>query len=201
MADIVYTYGNSVYMNITNKCPCSCVFCIRSNGDGLGSAESLWLKKDPTLEEIEDEINKFDFSPYSEVVFCGYGEPTQALDNLIASAKYLKSKYPDIKIRINTNGLGNLINKKDTVPAIAEFTDTVSISLNAPNAERYNEISRPKFGIDSFKEILRFAEECKKYIKTVKFSVVDVITPEEIEECQKIADKMGIPLRVRTKEN
>ena len=69
MADIVYTYGNSVYMNITNKCPCSCVFCIRSNGDGLGSAESLWLKKDPTLEEIEDEINKFDFSPYSEVVF------------------------------------------------------------------------------------------------------------------------------------
>ena len=67
MADIVYTYGNSVYMNITNKCPCSCVFCIRSNGDGLGSAESLWLKKDPTLEEIEDEINKFDFSPYSAV--------------------------------------------------------------------------------------------------------------------------------------
>ena len=201
MADIVYTYGNSVYMNITNKCPCSCVFCIRSNGDGLGSAESLWLKKDPTLEEIEDEINKFDFSPYSEVVFCGYGEPTQALDNLIASAKYLKSKYPDIKIRINTNGLGNLINKKDTVPAIAEFTDTVSISLNAPNAERYNEISRPKFGIDSFKEILRFAEECKKYIKTVKFSVVDVISPEEIAECQALADKMEIPLRVRAKEN
>ena len=121
MADIVYTYGNSVYMNITNKCPCSCVFCIRSNGDGLGSAESLWLKKDPTLEEIEDEINKFDFSPYSEVVFCGYGEPTEALDVLLQTARFIKENY-SIPVRINTNGLGNLINKKDiTTPLILEF--------------------------------------------------------------------------------
>ena len=138
---------------------------------------------------------------FPELVFCGYGEPLCAFDNLVIAGRLLKSKYSDIKIRINTNGLGNLINKKDTVPAIAEFTDTVSISLNAPNAERYNEISRPKFGIDSFKEILRFAEECKKYIKTVKFSVVDVISPEEIAECQALADKMEIPLRVRAKEN
>ena len=92
MADIVYTYGNSVYMNITNKCPCSCVFCIRSNGDGLGSAESLWLKNDPTLEEIEDEINKFDFSPYSEVVFCGYGEPT-----ISSQAQSISRKSTDLK--------------------------------------------------------------------------------------------------------
>ena len=117
------------------------------------------------------------------------------------AGKLIKRKYPDIKVRINTNGLGNLVNEKDTVPALAEFTDTVSISLNAPNAERYSEISRPKYGARSFEEILRFAEECKKYIPTVKFSVVDVITPEEIDECQKIADKMGVPLRVRTKEN
>ena len=117
------------------------------------------------------------------------------------AGKLIKRKYPDIKVRINTNGLGNLVNEKDTVPALAEFTDTVSISLNAPNAERYNEISRPKYGSRSFEEILRFAEECKKYIKTVKFSVVDVISPEEIAECQALADKMEIPLRVRAKEN
>jgi TatD family-associated radical SAM protein len=152
LADIVYTYRGKVYLNITNRCPCRCTFCIRSNGDGLGSAHTLWHKSDPTAEEIAKAIEEFDFSDFPEVTFCGYGEPLCAFDNLVIAGRLLKSKYPDIKIRINTNGLGNLINKKDTVPAIAEFTDTVSISLNAPNAERYNEISRPKFGIDSFKE-------------------------------------------------
>lgn len=105
--------------------------------------EHPWHKSDPTEEEITAAIESFDFSGFPEVTFCGYGEPLCAFDNLVIAGRLLKSKYPDIKIRINTNGLGNLINKKDTVPAIAEFTDTVSISLNAPNAERYNEISRP----------------------------------------------------------
>ena len=201
MAKILYVYNDQVYANITNKCDCACTFCIRSQMDGVGDAETLWHTQEPTLEEILAAIDAFDFTGYKEFVFCGYGEPLCAFGNLVIAGRLLKSKYPDIKIRINTNGLGNLINKKDTVPAIAEFTDTVSISLNAPNAERYNEISRPKFGIDSFEEILRFAEECKKYIKTVKFSVVDVISPEEISECQALADKMEIPLRVRAKEN
>lgn len=138
-------------------------FCIRSNGDGLGSAESLWLKKDPTLEEIEDEINKFDFSPYSEVVFCGYGEPTQALDNLIASAKYLKEKY-GLKIRLNSNGLSDLINGKETAKMLSGVVDSISISLNAPNAKRYQEVSRSRFGEDAFPALLKFAEDCKKYI-------------------------------------
>ncbi len=201
MADIVYTYRGKVYLNITNRCPCSCTFCIRSNGDGLGSAHSLWHKSDPSAEDITKAINEFDFSVFQEVTFCGYGEPLCAFDNLIAAGKLLKNRYPNIKIRINTNGLGNLINGKDTVPAIAEFTDTVSISLNAPNAKRYNEISRPKFGVGSFEDLLNFAEECKRYIETVKFSVVDVISPEEITECQALADRMGIPLRVRAKES
>lgn len=197
MADIVYTYGGSVYMNITNKCPCSCTFCIRSNGDGLGSADSLWLSKDPTIDEIKAEIDKFDFSPYKEVIYCGYGEPTQALDNLIKSAEYLKSKY-DIKIRLNTNGLADLINGKSVAPLLKGIVDTVSISLNAPSAERYAEVSRPKFGKESYSSLLNFAKECKKYIPTVKFTAVDIITKEEITECQKIADEMQIPLRVRT---
>ncbi len=201
MADIVYTYRGKVYLNITNRCPCSCTFCIRSNGDGLGSAHSLWHKSDPSAEDITKAINEFDFSVFPEVAFCGYGEPLCAFDNLIAAGKLLKNRYPNIKIRINTNGLGNLINGKDTVPAIAEFTDTVSISLNAPNAKRYNEISKPKFGVGSFEDLLNFAEECKRYIETVKFSVVDVISPEEITECQALADRMGIPLRVRAKES
>ena len=183
-------------MNITNKCPCSCIFCIRSNGDGLGSAESLWLKKDPTLEEIKAEIDAFDFSPYSEVVFCGYGEPTQALDNLIETARYLKEKH-GLKIRLNSNGLSDLVNGKPTAHLLEGVVDSISISLNAPDAESYHRVARSKFGMDAFPALIKFAEDCKKYIPQVKFTVVDIITKDEIERCQKLADEMGIALRVR----
>lgn len=196
MADIIYTYAGSAYMNITNKCPCACVFCIRSNGDGLGSAESLWLKKDPTIDEIKAEIDKFDFSPYSEVVFCGYGEPTQALDNLIEAAKYLKEKH-SLRIRLNSNGLSDLINGKPTAHLLEGVVDSISLSLNAPDAESYQRVTRSKFGADAYPALLKFAEDCKKYIPSVKFTVVDVISEDEINECRKISEKMGIPLRVR----
>lgn len=196
MADIIYTYAGSAYMNITNKCPCACIFCIRSNGDGLGSAESLWLKNNPTIDEIKAEIDAFDFSPYKEVVFCGYGEPTEALDNLIEAAKYLKDKH-SLKIRLNSNGLSDLVNGKPTAHLLEGIVDSISISLNAPDAESYQRVTRSKFGAESFPALLKFATDCKKYIPSVKFTVVDVITADEIEKCQKIADDMGIPLRVR----
>ncbi|MBQ8574639.1 MAG: TIGR04100 family radical SAM protein [Clostridia bacterium] len=196
MADIIYTYAGSAYMNITNKCPCSCIFCIRSNGDGLGSAESLWLKKDPTIEEIKAEIDGFDFSPYDEVVFCGYGEPTQALDNLIEAAKYLKEKH-SLKIRLNSNGLSDLINGKPTAHLFEGVVDCISISLNAPDAESYQRVTRSKFGEEAYPALLKFAEDCKKYIPNVKFTAVDVISEEEIEKCKAISEKMGIPLRIR----
>ncbi len=196
MADIIYTYAGSAYMNITNKCPCSCIFCIRSNGDGLGSAESLWLKKDPMIEEIKAEIDAFDFSPYNEVVFCGYGEPTQALDNLIEAAKYLKEKH-GLRIRLNSNGLSDLINSKPTAHLLEGVVDCISISLNAPDAESYHRVTRSKFGETAFPALLKFAEDCKKYIPDVKFTVVDVLTEDEIERCKAISEKMGIPLRIR----
>ena len=196
MADIIYTYAGSAYMNITNKCPCRCVFCIRSNGDGLGSAESLWLKGDPTIEEIKAEIDNFDFSPYSEVVFCGYGEPTEALDNLIETAKYLKEKH-SLKIRLNSNGLSDLINGKPTTHLLEGIVDSISISLNAPDAESYQRVARSKFGMEAYPALLKFAEDCKKYIPSVKFTVVDVLSEEEIERCKKISDEMDIPLRIR----
>ena len=198
MADIIYTYEGSVYLNITNRCPCSCIFCIRSNGDGLGSAETLWHKKDPTLDEIKAEIDAFDFSGWDEAVFCGYGEPTEALDNLIETAKYLKAKH-GLKIRLNSNGLSDLVNGKETAHLLEGIVDCISISLNAPDAESYQRVSRSKFGEAAFPALLKFSEECKKYIPSVKFTVVDVITPGEIEKCQKIADEMNIPLRVRAR--
>lgn len=196
MTDIVYTYGNQAYLNITNACPCRCTFCIRNNGDSVGEATTLWFEHSPTIDEIKSEIDKFDFEKYNNsIIICGYGEPTCALDNMIEACKHLKSK--GINIRLNTNGLSDLINKRETAKEICEVIDSVSISLNAPTKEKYNEVTKPSFGEKSFDAMLKFAKECKGYgIKTI-LTVVDVISKEDIEDCKKLCEEIQIPLRVR----
>ena len=196
MADIIYTYHNNVYFNITNRCTCKCVFCIRDEKDTLGEAKEMWHDHNPSFEEIKAAVDVFDFAPYTEAVFCGYGEPTCSYDNLIKAAKYMREKNPHISLRLNTNGLGELYNKKPIVEELATYIDVVSISLNAPNAARYQEITRPCYE-NAFNDMLAFAEKAKKAFKEVKFSVVSIISEEEIAASQKLADEMGIPLRVR----
>ena len=195
MADILYTYKNEVYVNLTNKCDCSCTFCIRSHKDGVGDADTLWHKKDPALEEVTAAMDAFDFTGYQELVYCGYGEPTCALENLVASAKYAKEKY-GIKVRINTNGLGNLYNGKDIVPELMDAVDVVSISLNAPDEKKYMEVTRPQFE-NAFQGMLDFASKKKKKGLEVRFTVVDVLPDEEIKASRQLAESMGIGLRVR----
>lgn len=195
MADILYTYQNQVYANITNRCDCNCIFCIRTHKDSIGEAENLWHKGDPGLEEIKKAMDEFDFTEYDELVYCGYGEPTCALETLIASAAYARERY-GLKIRLNTNGLANLYHGRDVLPELANVVDSMSISLNAPTSERYREITNPSFD-QAFEAMLSFAENAKKQIGQVQFSVVDVLTEEEIAASGKLADEMGILLRVR----
>lgn len=196
MADIIYTYHNNVYFNITNRCTCKCVFCIRDEKETLGEAKEMWHDHNPSFEEIKAAIDDFDFAPYTEAVFCGYGEPTCSYNNLIAAAKYMREKNPHVSLRLNTNGLGELYNKKPIVEELAQYIDAVSISLNAPNAVRYQEVTRPCYE-NAFKDMLAFAEKSKSAFKEVKFSVVSIISEKEIADSQKLADEMGIPLRVR----
>ena len=198
MADIVYTFENHIYLNITNACPCRCEFCIRNNGESVGEAKSLWFDRhSPSFDEIKAAIDEFDFSSYNgEVIFCGYGEPTCAYDNLIKTAEYLKTNF-GCKLRLNTNGLSDLINKKPTAAQICKYIDTVSVSLNAPTKEKYNALCHPSFGEKSFDAMLEFAKECKLCGANVKFSLVDVISKEDIAACQALADSIGIVLRVR----
>ena len=195
MADILCTYKNQIYANITNRCDCSCRFCIRSHKDSVGEADNLWHKSEPTLEEIKLAMDAFDFKGYDELVYCGYGEPTCALDNLLASAAYAKEKQ-NIKIRLNTNGLANLYHKRNIIPELAKVIDSVSISLNAPTAEKYQEVTRPQFE-NAFPALLEFAELAKGAFEHVQFSIVDVLPEEEIKECQRIADERGIYLKIR----
>ncbi|MCX7694729.1 MAG: TIGR04100 family radical SAM protein [Caloramator sp.] len=195
---IVYTMGSSLYLNITNKCPCRCVFCVRDEYDALTEEGSLWLDHEPSLDEIIGEIKKYDLSKYKEVVFCGFGEPLYRLDTVIEVCKYIRS-ISNIKIRINTNGLSDLIHKKATAHLLNGLVDSISISLNAPSKEEYLNITNSFFGIQSFEAVLKFAEEAKKYINEVVFSVVDVLDETQIQRCQEIAKRMGIPLKIRNK--
>ena len=198
MMTIFYPIGDSLYVNLTNKCPCRCVFCVREEHETVGNNNSLWLDHDPSMEEIKADLERFNLDDYKEIVFCGFGEPMMRMDDLIETAKYIKSKA-DIKTRINTNGLGDLIHEKNTAECIKDCIDSVSISLNAPDKESYCRVTRPKFGEQSFDAMLKFAEECRDCGINIAFSVVDEITPEEIEKSKELAESLGVKLRVRHK--
>ena len=198
--EILYVYKDKVYLNITNKCPCACTFCIRSKKDAIGDASNLWLNHNPSFDEVKSAIDAFDFTGYNEIIFCGYGEPTNSFDVLVKTAQYIRSKL-GIKIRVNTNGLGSLVNGRDISAELCSNVDAVSISLNCSNKEDYLKTVRPKFGIDSFDEMLDFAKKCRALTENVVLSVVDVIGEEEVEKCKKIAEGLNIPLRVRKYDN
>lgn len=197
---ITYKVKNGIYVNMTNRCPCACTFCLRQNSDSVYGSEPLWLEREPTVEEICESIDSWDLSQYSEVVFCGYGEPTERLDDLLEVAAHIRS-ISDIQIRINTNGLADLIWNEKTAPQLKGLIDTVSVSLNATNKEDYFNTVRPKFGIESYDAMLSFTKDCVKYVPNVVMTVVDVVTsPEEQERCREICESIGAVLRIRPYE-
>ena len=197
MMTITYPVNKGLYINMTNRCPCNCTFCLRHNAEGVYGSDSLWLDREPTVQEVCDSVDTWDLTQFDEVVFCGYGEPTERLEDLLLVAKYIKAKG-DIKIRINTNGLADLIWRKQTAPSLKGLIDTVSISLNTPNQEDYLKVVRPKFGAGSYDAMLRFTKDCTAYVPNVVMTVVDVVTSkEEQEQCRKICENIGARLRVR----
>ncbi len=195
MNTITYVYGDKIYLNLTNKCSNNCEFCIRRNNDGLLDYY-LWLDKEPTADEVIADLEKYELDKYDEAVFCGFGEPLYAIDVLIETADWLKAH--GVKTRLNTNGQAGLISGPDTALKLKGRIDTVSISLNASDAEKYQKICHCKFNEEGFFEMLRFVVQCKKEgIRTV-LSVVDVIGEEEVEKCRKVAKNVGVDFRVRT---
>ena len=150
---ILYKVHNNLYVNLTNKCPCSCTFCLRQTMDHVGESDSLWLTREPEYDEIIADFANFDVASFDELVFCGFGEPTERIDVLLKVARYFKETYHK-PIRINTNGLGNLVNGRDIAPDFKGLIDTVSISLNTPNADAYMPV-----------------EEARSHLKDVAFTV------------------------------
>ena len=193
---ITYTVGDSLYVNTTNRCSNSCDFCVRSHGEALYG--DLWLDHEPTKEEILADIERREPDKFPELVFCGYGEPTERQDDIVWVMRELKKKHPNLKIRINTNGQADLINGRDTTPELEGLVDTLSISLNCANSESYQKVCHSEFGEKAFDALIDYARRAKKYVPKVVFSVVRGSIPDsDIDICQKIADDAGVTLRVR----
>lgn len=195
---IVYRYGRNLYINMTNRCPCSCVFCIRDSTPRLGDADTLWLKEEPTAEEILSELTYQCDPGVHEIVFCGYGEPTNRIDTLLDVADRAKKRLHK-RIRLDTNGLGNLLNGRDIVPDLAKVLDSISISLNAPDAESYKRITRCRFEAETaFDSLTGFIKRCRELMDDVTVSIVgDYLEPEEEKRCARLAEEWDVQFRIR----
>lgn len=198
---ILYEVHENLYVNMTNRCPCACTFCLRQTMDEMNHSGRLWLEREPGVDEVIAEFDKFDMSKYQELVFCGFGEPTERLEDLLKVAEYAKKTF-QIPIRVNTNGLSDLIWGRDTAPLFKGLVDTISISLNTPDKEEYLKLTRNKFGIQSHDAMLRFAGNVSKYVPTVVLTTVaTTITEEEERQCREICDKLGVTYRIRPYED
>jgi len=200
MMTITYEYEGALYVNLTNRCDCNCVFCLRHNGHkGSIYADDLWLEHEPTVAEALADFAKRDLSSYREIVFCGFGEPIYRWDDIRTIVDALKAKYPCLSpIRINTNGHGNLIHGRDITGELAGRIDTVSISLNGATAEEYCAVTRPRSGEAAWQAMLDFTRRCVGRVPHVVMTIVDKDqTPEAIERCRRITRDLGVKLRIR----
>jgi TatD family-associated radical SAM protein len=192
---IFYRLGDIYYINITNHCSCDCIFCIRNSGDSVGGADSLWLPREPSVTEIKSAFDAINLRDINEIVFCGYGEPTERADDMVEIAEYIKSKT-DLPLRLNTNGSLKLTCLDFDLSRLRIF-DFISISLNADNAADYQKLTRSRFGENAFDSMLDFAREVKQFTQVI-FSVVDVNNESlNIKKCEIISDELQIPLRIR----
>ena len=192
----LYSLDGNLYVNLTNKCSNGCDFCVRNERSSY-FGNYLWLKNgDPTAEKVISVAKGYgDLTRFKEVVFCGFGEPTYRMQEMLALCDYFHEK--GLKTRLNTNGQGELINKRDITQELVGKIDFVNVSLNASNAELYKKICRSQFGENGFGAMVEFAKECKRQGVNVRFSIVDCIGEEEVDACKALADSVRVPLYVR----
>ena len=199
--EILYRVHTGLYVNLTNQCSSACTFCLRQSMDHVGESHCLWLEREPTAQEVKTEFEKWDLSQFTEIVFCGFGEPTCALPVLLEVAAWLKSRTT-LPIRVNTNGQGSLIAGRDITGELAKCVDTISVSLNDPDPVKYQALVRSKFGERAFPGMLEFAKGCvAQGIHVVMTTVDTTITHQEEAQCRKICQDIGADYRIRPWED
>ncbi len=190
---ISYTIGDRLYLNITNHCTLACAFCPKTLGHFMVHEYDLTLDHRPTVEEIIKTVG--DSTAYREVVFCGYGEPTLRLKVLLEVARQIKAQGG--RVRVNTDGLANLVHKGNVLPKLALCVDALSISMNAQDADTYNQHCHPALR-GSFEAMLDFLTQAPLYISDVTATAIEGLERVDIEACRRLATERGGAFRKRT---
>ena len=192
MNTISYVYGNSLYLNITNRCMMACPYCIKHKWANNFRGNDLKLDKEPTAAEVIKSIG--DPKKYDEVTFCGYGDALVRVEEVKEISKWIKDNGG--KVRINTAGLANRYHGKNVLPELKGLVDSVSISLNGATPEEHNRLNRPLFKEESFGEIMSFVKEAKKFIPSVVITAVE-LPGLDVSKIEKIAKDAGVLFRIR----
>ena len=196
VSQIAYKIRNSLYLNITDRCTLVCQFCPKTQGVQKVHEYDLTLAQRPEVDEIIRSIG--DPCAYDEIVFCGYGEPTLRLKVLKQVASWIKEHGG--KVRINTDGLANLVNKRNVLPELKGLVDAVSVSLNAQEESVYNRHCQPALP-GSYQAMLDFLEQAPAWIPNVTATAIDGLDGVDIDACEKLADERGVEFRRRTLDN
>ena len=193
----VYWLNNKLYLNITNKCSNRCFFCLKNFKRGVGGFD-LKLAQEPTANQITSELAQvLNMRNWDETVFCGFGEPTEKFDVLLEVARWIRQHYRrPIRIRVNTNGHGYLLNRGSDVAAElkAAGVHKVSVSLNAGDKETYVEICKPTFA-GAYEAVIEFMQKAKEVLQV---EATAVRMPEvDVTRAKAVADCLGVEFRIR----
>lgn len=195
MIDDTYFYAveDRLYINLTDRCSLDCGFCPKTRDDYELHEYNLRLQHLPGLDELMAAIPSLPL--YSEVIFCGFGEPTLRLNILLLLADFIKQNS-DVKIRLNTDGLGSLVNKRNIVPELAKHIDAVSVSMNAQDESVYIQHCRPAI-TGSYSAMIDFLKQAKQHIPQVTATAINGLEGVDINLCKQLAEKLGVRFRVR----
>ncbi len=188
---IAYQIRDSLYLNITNRCTNSCIFCAKFD-DFVVKGHELKLDHEPSLDEIKQAIGNP--NDYAEVVFCGYGEPLLRLELVKELAGWLKAQ--GVKVRVNSDGQANLVHGRNILPELKGLVDAISISLNAANATDYQHLCQSSYGEQSYQAVKDFLCQASEYIPEVTASAV-TYPGVDIAACREVAEQLGVQFRTR----
>lgn len=197
--NLVYLLDGKIYINLTNACTNKCLFCIRNLKDNV-CGKKLWLTNDNVKSKDVISQLKNIYNGESEIIFCGYGEPTLRLEVLKETAKFIKENYPNVKVRLNTNGHANFVYKRNILPELKNLVDEISVSLNAQSEELYKELTQTEIKTQTpLKEVEDFI---KKSVEAGFETVASVVSGYKdyevnIKECEQIAHKLGAKFKNR----
>ncbi len=191
---VAYELGRNLYLNITNDCDLDCRFCLKHQGYEFAGAD-LQLARPVTPADVLEAVSDRDLATYEEVVFCGLGEPTKALDTLLAAAHRLRALGAP-RLRLDTDGLANLRHGRNVLADLGQVFDAISVSLNAQDAKTYAKLCPNPWGRAAHEAVMAFAAQAVQHGLEVRLTAVDLPEVDE-QACRRLAGELGASFRLR----